>query len=279
MEVGIYSHGFGQTTLGAVLDTIVAHGLYAIQFNLENAGLATMPDQIEPGQVARIRGELDARGVRAAALAGTYNMIDPDLARRKDGMRRLGVLAANAAGLGSHVISLCSGTRDPTSMWRRHPDNDTPEAWGDMIAAMAEAATIAEATGVILAVEPEVANVVDSAQKARRMLDEVRSPNLKICIDGANVFHLGELPRMREILDEAFQLLGDDIALAHAKDLDHDGAAGHLAAGTGLLDYDHYLGLLHHVGYDGAVVLHGLTEAQIDGCVAFLRTKIARIAG
>ena len=34
---------------------------------------------------------------------------------------------------------------------------------------------------------------------------------------------------MREILDETFALLGKDIVLAHAKDLDHDGDAGHLA--------------------------------------------------
>ena len=39
------------------------------------------------------------------------------------------------------------------------------------------------------------------------------------------------------MLDEAFALLGRDIVLAHAKDLDHDGEAGHLPAGKGLLDY------------------------------------------
>jgi sugar phosphate isomerase/epimerase len=93
-------------------------------------------------------------------------------------------------------------------------------------------------------------------------------------MDGANIFHHGELPRMAEILDEAFQLLGDDIALAHAKDLDHDGEAGHLAAGHGRLDYDRYVRLLKQVGYDGALVLHGLSEDQIDGCVDFLRSKI-----
>ena len=37
---------------------------------------------------------------------------------------------------------------------------------------------------------------------------------------------------MREILDEAFALLSEDIALAHAKDLDRDGQAGHLAGGN-----------------------------------------------
>jgi sugar phosphate isomerase/epimerase len=277
VEIGIYTHTFDRPTLGETLDAVVGHGLHAVQLNLSNAGLPTLPDEIAPADVARIRGELDARRVRVAALAGTYNMIDPDLAKRRDGMRRLGVLAAAGPGLGAEAMTLCTGTRDSDNMWRRHPDNDTPEAWRDMVAAMAEAAAIAEANRVTLAFEPEVSNVVDSARKARRLLDEVRSPRLKVCIDGANLFHAGELPRMGEILDEAFDLLGHDVVLAHAKDLDRDGAAGHLAAGHGLLDYDRYLGLLQRIRYTGAVVLHGLTESQIDGCVDFLRGKLGRV--
>jgi sugar phosphate isomerase/epimerase len=93
-------------------------------------------------------------------------------------------------------------------------------------------------------------------------------------MDGANLYHRGELPRMREILSDAFALLGPDIALAHAKDLDRDGEAGHLAAGTGLLDYDHYISLLRVSGYRGSLVLHGLTEAQAPGCLSFLRGKL-----
>ena len=69
---------------------------------------------------------------------------------------------------------------------------------------MGEAVEIAEAQGVTLVFEPEVNNVVDSAQKARRLLDEVRSKHLQVVIDGANLFHAGQLPRMREVLDEAF---------------------------------------------------------------------------
>ena len=129
-------------------------------------------------------------------------------------------------------------------MWRRHPDNDTPEAWDDLVVSMRQAIEVAEEYQVTLAFEPEVANVVDSAIKARRIIDQIGSPYLKVVMDGANIFHTGELPRMREILDEAFTLLGEHIAFAHAKDLDRDGEAGHLAAGKGLLDYDQYLSLL-----------------------------------
>ena len=66
--------------------------------------------------------------------------------------------------------------------------------------------------------------------------------------------------------------------MAHAKDLSHDGDAGHEAAGHGKLDYDRYLSLLHAYGFRGPLLLHGLTEAQVPGCVAFLRDKLARVA-
>jgi sugar phosphate isomerase/epimerase len=160
-------------------------------------------------------------------------------------------------------------------MWRRHADNDTPEAWRDMVASMQSVVAIAEETGVTVAFEPEVNNVVDSAVRARRLLDEIGSPNLKVVMDGANLFHEGELKRMHEVLDEAFDLLGNDIAIAHAKDLRHDGDAGHEAAGTGMLDYDYYLASLKRCGFDGALIAHGLSEAQVPQCVSFLRDKLS----
>jgi sugar phosphate isomerase/epimerase len=203
-------------------------------------------------------------------------MIDPDMERRRDGLRHLAVLTRAAGALGASVITLCTGTRDAHSMWRWHRDNTTPEAWTDMVASVAEAVRVAEEHRVTLAFEPEVANVVDSARKARRLLDEIGSPWLKVTIDPANIFHAGELPRMHEMLDEAFDLLGADIALAHAKDLDHDGEAGHQPAGRGVLDYPRYLELLRNSGFQGAVVLHGLPESEVPWCVAFVRDAAPR---
>jgi sugar phosphate isomerase/epimerase len=110
-----------------------------------------------------------------------------------------------------------------------------------MTASVREGTEIAGQAKVVMAFEPEMSNVVDSARKARRLLDEIGSPHLKVTIDPANLFHAGELPRMKEILDEAFDLIGRDAVLAHAKDLDRDGEAGHKPAGQGVLDYDRYM--------------------------------------
>ena len=274
MQIGTMSGTFARATLEEALDAVADHGMNCVQFNLSSAGVTEMPTHIDSDLCDKIREAMSARNITMTALGGTYNMIHPDVQRRDDGLRKLRVLASACERLGTSVITLCTGSRDPDNMWRRHPDNDTPEAWADLTVSMRQAIQVAEEHQVTLAFEPEVANVVDSAIKARRIIDEIGSPYLKVVMDGANIFHAGELPRMREILDEAFALLGEHIAFAHAKDLDRDGEAGHLAAGKGLLDYDQYLALLNDVDPDMPIVLHGLSEAEVPGCVAFLREKM-----
>lgn len=275
MQLGIMTRTFNRPTLEETLDAVKSYGLSCVQFSLSSAGIANLPDRIEPELSDRIRQALAVRDLSMAAISGTFNMIHPNPQERESGLRRLEVLAAACERMGTSLITLCTGTRDPDNMWRRHPANDSPEAWRDLVVSMAEAVRLAERYGVTLGIEPEVSNVVDSAAKARRLLDELRSPRLKIIMDGANLFHTGELPRMREILTEAFDLLGEDIVLAHAKDLSQDGAAGQEAAGTGLLDYDQYLALLRRAGFTGGLILHSLAEAQVADSVQFLQNKLS----
>lgn len=264
MQIGLMEGTIRRDTLENSLDAIVEQDIRYLQFHVSESGVSA----------SEIRQQIDTRQIKISALSGTYNMIDPDMQKRHAGLRMLRFVAEQCETLGTSIITLCTGSRDPQSMWRAHPDNNSDAAWRDMVNSMEQALQIAEEYEVTLAFEPEVSNVIDSAQKARRLLDEMQSPYLKVVMDGANIFHRGELPKMCEILDEAFELLGGDIALAHAKDLDRDGEAGHLAAGTGLLDYDQYIGSLKECGYEGAVILHGLSEEQVPSCINFLRKKI-----
>lgn len=274
MYPGIFAKTFARPSVEEVFDAVVSHGIRAVQFNMACVGVSSMPETIDRLLAQRVGNACTSRGIEMAAVSGTFNVIHPDLRVRADGMRRLGVLAGACHALGTRIITMSTGTRDAENMWRRHADNDSAGAWKDLCESMAQAVCIAEHYDVTLAFEPEVSNVVDSAHKARRLLDEIRSPRLRVVIDGANLFHAGELPRMRAILNEAFDLLARDIILAHAKDLSRDGEAGHEAAGTGLLDYDYYLGLLRATGYTGPLILHNLTEAQVPISVKFLKEKL-----
>ena len=277
MQIGIFATTFLNPNdpapdVEGVLDQIASLGVAAVSYDALCLGLPSMPDAIQPEQIIQTREALLARGQWMASLSATFNMAHPDPAERAAGLHQLQVLAASAHPFGTDLLTLCTGTRSTESMWRYHPDNASDEAWADMRATMERAIAIAETYDIRLGIEPEVANVVASPRAARRLLDELRSDRLTIVMDGANVFPAGTLPRQREILDEAFDLLGDDIGMAHAKDLTQDGAAGNVAAGTGLLDYGYYIHLLKQSGFKGAVVLHGLSAAQAPGCVDFLKS-------
>jgi sugar phosphate isomerase/epimerase len=266
---------FTSGTLEARLDAAKANGLACVQMSMAAAGLPDMPDQIPAELPDRMRRESAARGIEIASMTGTFNMTHPDPEHRRTGLRRLRVLAEACPRIGTSFIHICTGTRDPDNMWRYNPENGSPESWRDMAACVREATDIARQANVVLAFEPEVSNVVDSDRKARRLLDEIGSPHLKVTMDPANLFHKGELPRMKEILDEAFALVGRDIVLCHAKDLDHDGEAGHIPAGYGVLDYDRYMRLLRKYQFQGPILLHGLTVEQVPGCLQFVRGKLA----
>jgi sugar phosphate isomerase/epimerase len=121
---------------------------------------------------------------------------------------------------------------------------------------------------------PSTNNVVDSAAAGRRLLDEIRSPRLRVVIDLANLFDGPDLDQQGETLREAFELLGDDVVLAHAEGVQRGGAI--VAAGRGDLDYDVYVALLGRSGLGVPLIMHGLAESEVPEGVAFLQAVLSR---
>jgi sugar phosphate isomerase/epimerase len=277
MRLGIFARTFPRDTLEETLDAVAAHGFDLVQFNMACVGLPTLPERIDPDVCKQVAEAFAMRRIRMAAISGTFNMIHPDRVQRRAGLRGLRTLAEACLALGTNTITLCTGTRDPDDMWRSHAANDSADAWHDLEASTREATRIADGSGIVVAFEPEVANVVDSPEKARRLLGTINSPRLKVVMDAANLFHYGELERQRDVIRNAFALLGRDIVLAHAKDITKDGEAGHEPAGKGRLDYVYYLSQLASHQPNCPLILHGLSEAQVDESVAFLRRVIAPV--
>ncbi len=276
--IGIFARTFRGESLAAVLEGAHRHGIRHVHFNLACANTESMPDEIEHELCRRIREGFARHPLVMIGVSGTFNAVHPDFAERRDGIRRARVLIERCAELGTDMVSLCTGSRDAENPWRAHPDNDTPEAWSDLVRTLEQLVPDAERHGVTLGIEPERANVINSASKARRLLDEMQSDRLRIIMDGANLFLPTEdLSNMREVLHEAFDLLGPDIVSVHAKDITGDTEKKRQAAGTGRLDWTTYLGLVERIGYRGPIVLHNLTEDEIDASAAFVREKLAGV--
>ena len=205
MQLGLFAKTFEGHDPGTVLAAVQAAGYSATQYNLACSGLPAMPDAIAPEAAQAVARAAHAHGLSLTAVSGTYNMVHPDMAVRAAGHARLEVLAAACTGMGTRLITLCTGTRDPFDQWREHPDNATPAAWRDLLAAMEVALDIAERHDVLLGIEPELANVVSSAAKARALIAQLGSPRLRIVLDAANLFEAVSLETQRRTVSEAIE--------------------------------------------------------------------------
>jgi sugar phosphate isomerase/epimerase len=271
MKLGIFAKTFSRPTIEELFQSIASCRIDSVQFNLSCARLEPLPKHVPSELAQRIADAAEQVTVALSAISGTFNMAHPDPVDRRSNLLKFEVLCEVAARLRIPVVTLCTGTRDPVDMWKWHSANDSEEAWVDMVQSLESALIAAERNNLILAFEPESENIVNSASRARKLLNELRNPRLRVVIDPANLISPG--CNQKEVLDEAFALLGDSIVIAHAKDRDKDFQA--CAAGKGILDFEYYLQCVKRSGFNGPLIMHGLEERDVAFARYFLRQTLA----
>lgn len=269
MLIGIFGKTFAGRDVSAVFAAAKASGFDGVQHNWASCGLAPLPVLLPDGVALETTDAARVHGLRIEALSGTANLIHPDPVIRQQGIDALKVSLQAAPALGAPIVTLCTGSRNAGDQWAPHRENASPQAWRDLLASLEQIIPLAQELGLKLGVEPELANVVNSARAARRLLDELASEVLCIVFDPANLFEAEGLEQQRAIIAQALDLLTGRIAMAHAKDRTSQGAFA--AAGQGVLDYPFFINGLRQAGFDGPLITHGLEPADAPGVAAFLR--------
>lgn len=274
MQVGIFAKTFPGSEPQAVLAAAHRAGYAVVQYNMACSGIGSLPQAIAPAMAAAVGAASAAEGVGIAAVSATYNMIHPDTAERASGRQAFAAIAAAAPVMGARLVTVCTGSRDAENQWRAHPDNQSAAAWQDLLDEFAQILPLAERHDLILGVEPERGNVIDSAARARRLLDTLGSDRVKIVLDAANLVDGAPQRDWAAIIEGAAEVLHGEIFLAHAKDRAADGAVA--APGLGAIDFGHFVRSLHAIGFDGALVTHGLAADEAASAAEFLRETLAR---
>ena len=272
MHIAIFAKTYPRPTLAETFAAAAADGLHHLHFNFSCCpGLSALPETIPDDYVLEIQQTLRTQPVQLIGVSGTYNLLHPDQRRRAHGRRAVAAIAERCPALSIPLVSLCTGTHDPDDKWRHHPQNATPESFAEVLREFEHLIPIAEQYGLLLGVEPETANVINGPERARELLDALQSDRLKIILDPANLFEMAPPNEVRERIVRAVELLGPDIAVAHAKDRT---AAGRVVpAGRGAVDFGFLIERLRGVGYGGPLVLHGLSETEVPEAVVHLRAE------
>jgi sugar phosphate isomerase/epimerase len=261
--LGIFARVFPVAPAAEVAQAIAGAGYDCAQLNLRAIGLPTIPaadawEAIDPEAIATAFAEA---GVSVWGVSGTYNLAHPDPSVRAAGTKGVVELVKHAARFGAGAVTLCTGSRNPTSMWAHHPDNTTEDAWHDMRAELDVLVAAALDAGVILGIEPEPGNVVRDAAAAARLLHELGpdASAIGIVADSANLLTGLPLDRHRRVLERSFTMLRDRIACLHAKDLV---PWSQTLDGHGVVDYAHVASLHVRLELTAPVIVQDVAPEQ-----------------
>jgi len=123
---------------------------------------------------------------------------------------------------------------------------ETPEdAYRVMLDSFRQIVGAAEKLGVMMAAEGVTVHALNSVKTMRRLLDDVNSPNLCVIFDPINLIDDEWLSRPNQVIDDMFNLCGNEIAAIHLKDFKIvNGKKEVVPIGQGVFDFERFFSWL-----------------------------------
>ncbi len=196
----------------------------------------TTDEALTPGLAMYIKNVFAKNQVDIAVLGCYLNLANPNPEQLKKAMNRYMAHVRFASWLGCGVVGTETGA--PNETYSYVPECHGEEALRTFIGNLRPIVKYAEQMGVVMAIEPVRRHIVYNPGRARRVLDEIGSPNLQIILDPVNLLDISNYQDQEAIVEEAIEVLGHDVAMVHLKDyMPTEGKLEAMACGLGRMQY------------------------------------------
>lgn len=196
----------------------------------------TTDEALTPGLAMYIKNVFAKNNVDIAVLGCYLNLANPNPEKLAQITHRYMAHIRFASWLGCGVVGTETGA--PNETYTHVPECHGEEALQTFITNLRPVVKYAEQMGVVMAIEPVWKHIVCNPKRARRVLDEIGSPNLQIILDPVNLLDICNYKDQVAIVDEAIDVLGPDVAMVHLKDfVVEDDKLVSVGAGLGQMDY------------------------------------------
>ncbi len=232
------------------------------------------PLEADAASVLRVKQAFDAAGLEVAQANGWYEcLVNPDGARRAEGVAGLQALSRWGRLLKAATVYVRPGSLNPGGHWWPHPLNHSAATFDRLVDSLRRVCPIAQEEGVILAIEGHVLSPLDSAGRVLDLLDAVASPALNFNVDPVNfVGTVRDVYDTRRVLDALFDALGPHTVAAHVKDCMLDNAPvvhiQEVVPGDGMLDLDLFLRHFQACCPDGYMLIEHLPDEKVSRACA-----------
>ncbi len=278
MQFGIRLHDAVQAPVGERLRIIKEQGFTCAHVALSKviSENSVAPEALTPGYAMYLKRLFDKNELDCAVLGCYLNLATPDEAQLRETQEKYMANIRFAAHLGAGVVGTETGA--PNVEYRFEEACWNEESLQIFIKNLRPVVKYAEQMGVLVAIEPVVRHIVCNPVRARRVLDEIASPNLRIILDPVNLLESYNYEEQDAIIDEALGLLGKDVAVLHVKDfVIKDGRLVSVPVGQGQCHWDR---IMPYMKREKPYMHATLEDTEPDNAVAALNfiTEIYRNA-
>ncbi|QKS69743.1 sugar phosphate isomerase/epimerase [Paenalkalicoccus suaedae] len=237
MSVGLLAHLYGQRPATDLAARIGKKGFTQIQLALWKAlddADFSEPGKLSPALAMDIGKSFEKQGISIAVLASYLHLHETDEASRSKTIARYKECIRYARFFGAPMVGTETGPAE---------EGGSEAEWNRLVQNVQELVKEAEQWGVFLALEAANGHLLHTAKQLRWLLDQVDSSNIGVILDPGNLMTEVNFKQQDDIIEEAFDLLGDRILAAHAKDrrFGEDGTLEVVPAGQGTMNYELYM--------------------------------------
>ena len=170
------------------------------------------------GYANYLKGCFDKAGLSVAVLGNYLNLCDPDPDRLSGILKKYEAHIRFASYLRAGVVGTETGAPNSSYDCSDREAVRSESAYVSFRENVKKVIGYAQHYGVTFAIEPVYKHIIYSPERARRLLDEVASENLRIIFDPVNLLDPDRLEERDEVLQKAMELLSEEIAVIHLKD-------------------------------------------------------------
>ena len=276
LRLGVRGHDMPKAPFDELVKSISEAGFCCTQLALAkairdfNTGCAAMTS----GMADYMKKVFEKNQVSVSVLGCYKNLANPEEAQLKQIMDSYMHHIRFAKFLECGMVGTETGAVN--TEYKYTPENHTEQALHIFIENLKRIVEYAEKMGVCIGIEPVYKHIMCNVERTRAVLDAVNSPNLRVILDPINLLNAENEKQHEKIVEEAFDVIGNEIDAIHIKDyvVREDGSIVYekITVGEGLFNIPHFLGLLKEKKPYINVLLEASTPENVKASCDYIRT-------
>ena len=264
----------------------------AVIKHIREGGYAAVIAPVDPwhdapdSDVTQLKAALKKYDVIIYEVGGYRNMLHTVETERQKNLKYLARCVEAAEKIGCPMVGTISGSRDPGNTrpdnFNPHPDNWTPATWKILIDGVKQVLKDTAGCKAALGMEAQVTTNLDGPKAHKRLIDDVGDKRCAVNLDPTNMISLEKYYHTTELLNECFDLLGENILGCHAKDtlILPDQQTVHVqevCPGRGVMDYETFLIRMSRMKWARALLPEHIPGDQYIEAKAYIEKVAAKV--